>query len=615
MKKYFIYFSFFLTIFFFFLLLPIFFELNLLLVDKLHGNIQPSNDIVIVNIDDKSLNQIGPWPWNRTVFANFLKTISYQQPQIVAFDIFFADPRQGDQQLENLIKQSRFPIILANKIENDRLINNIFYQISKNGFANLQLDFDGKVRQFQLSDTNNNLSFVGAIYSQLQNYSQKSKYFNYTKYKFNQISFSEILDDPTKINLNNKIVLVGVSVTDIKNGITDNLTNIFGQEIPGIEVHANILNSIIQNRLQRFIPFKIFYPPLIIVTFGFFYLFVSLKDNWKNLGLFIFIFIIFNLVGITLFDKGINWYFVQTNLFLFFTYISSIFLKFIFERKENRFIKQAFSQYLNPKLLNQLLKHPDTLKLGGDKKDMTVMFSDIRSFTTISEKLSPQKLISVINDYLNQMSEIVLKNNGTIDKYIGDAIMAFWNAPITDQDHRQNAIITAIEINEELIKFRQNFPDYPPFNIGIGINSGNMVVGNIGGRSRFDYTVLGDNVNLASRLEGLTKKYLVTILASQSTVENLKLKNIIFRQIDEVVVKGRTAPIKIYQPLIKSKINVKLKNSYETAFKEYQKGNFSKAKKIFKSLQSDPPSQVFVDRINSLTKSPNWQGIWHWEEK
>jgi adenylate cyclase len=188
------------------------------------------------------------------------------------------------------------------------------------------------------------------------------------------------------------------------------------------------------------------------------------------------------------------------------------------------------------------------LKLGGQKKEMTVLFSDIRGFTTLSEKLEPEKLVAILNEYFTAMTEVILQSGGVLDKFIGDAIMAFWGAPQEAPDHAQRACRTALKMIAKLEELKKEWSkrDLPEINIGVGINSGQMIVGNMGSAKRFDYTVIGDNVNLASRLEGLNKQYGTSIIISQFTYDKVKEK---FEGefLDKVAVKGKEIPVEIFK--------------------------------------------------------------------
>ena len=237
----------------------------------------------------------------------------------------------------------------------------------------------------------------------------------------------------------------------------------------------------------------------------------------------------------------------------------SIFNRFILEFRLKQQIRKQFETYLDPRQVAELQKDPIKLKLGGERREMSFLFMDIVGFTPISEyyknKDDPEGLVEVINDYLNRMTKIVLKNGGTVDKYMGDCIMAFWNAPLDCEDHAEMAVKTAIECAEETERLKQNFKErgLPDINIGSGVNTGTCIVGNMGSDTRFDYSVIGDAVNLAARLEAATRNYkdenggIVSTLYSSYTMQ--KLNNIKSMKVDEIKVKGKEELITIYRPL------------------------------------------------------------------
>ncbi len=220
------------------------------------------------------------------------------------------------------------------------------------------------------------------------------------------------------------------------------------------------------------------------------------------------------------------------------------------EQKEKKYIRQTFSKFVSRTVVDELLTHPEKLKLGGEKKILTVLFSDIRGFTSISEALTPEALVDHLNVYLQAMTDLVLKYDGTLDKYVGDEIMAFWGAPIPQDDHALRACRCALEMMEVLHQMNQTWKSEgkPPLDIGIGLNTGEMVVGNMGSSSRMDYTLMGDNVNLGARLEGTNKQYKTHIIISEFTYEHVK-DRVITRELDLVRVKGKELPVKIYELL------------------------------------------------------------------
>jgi len=237
----------------------------------------------------------------------------------------------------------------------------------------------------------------------------------------------------------------------------------------------------------------------------------------------------------------------------------SIFNRFILEFKLKQQIRKQFEKYLDPRQVAILVKNPDKLKLGGDRKEMSFLFMDIVGFTPISEYYKnnddPEGLVNVINDYLNRMSKIVLKNGGTIDKYMGDCIMAFWNAPLDCPNHAEMAVKTAIECAKETENIKKEFKEkgLPDINIGSGVNTGTCIVGNMGSENRLDYSVIGDSVNLAARLEAATRNYkdengkVPALIYSSYTQEQLKdIKSV---EIDKIKVKGKEELITIYKPI------------------------------------------------------------------
>lgn len=230
--------------------------------------------------------------------------------------------------------------------------------------------------------------------------------------------------------------------------------------------------------------------------------------------------------------------------------IAVIGYKVLTEEENVKYIRSTFSKFVAKDIVNELLENPESLKLGGEKKELTVFFSDIRGFTTMSESLSPENLVHLLNEYLSTMTDLVIAYRGTIDKYMGDAIMAFWGAPVKNEDHAYFACITALVQLEELKKLQDRWAEqgYPIIDIGIGLNSGDAVVGNMGSSHRMDYTVMGDTINLGSRLEGTNKQYGTRIIISEFTYAKVK-DRIYARELDDIRVKGKNEPVKIFELL------------------------------------------------------------------
>lgn len=343
-----------------------------------------------------------------------------------------------------------------------------------------------------------------------------------------------------------KICFIGATAT----GTVDFNPIPFEPRYPMVGVHANVIDTILNQRFLKDVDWKI--NLLLMIAFG---LIIGIVVPQIK-PVFAWILTIL-LLGVQLggayllFARYGSWIsVVDHSLVIVFSSLSIFTYNYILEEREKRKTRGAFQYYLNPSVIEKILEDPESLKLGGEERVMTVFFSDIRSFSTISEKMTPPQLVEYINNYLTPMTDIVFEFQGTVDKYIGDAIMAFWGAPIYTPDHALLACKSALkqlgrlkELNEKYIA-----TGFPPLKIGIGINTGKMNVGNMGSQQRFNYTLMGDEVNLGSRLEGITKYYGVAFIVSEATYLEIKDKaKITARELDVVRVKGKTQPVGIYE--------------------------------------------------------------------
>jgi len=299
-------------------------------------------------------------------------------------------------------------------------------------------------------------------------------------------------------------------------------------------------------------------------------------------------------------------------------------------KKEKSKAVKAFSKYVSKEVVKEIMESSKEIKLGGDKKEITILFADIRNFTSISESLEPQKVVKLLNIYLSRMSKVILDNQGLIDKYIGDAIMAFWGAPMENKDSAYLACKSALEMKKqlEIVMEELKANNIPSFKIGIGINTGFATVGNIGSEHRLDYTAIGDTVNLASRIESLTKYYGVTIIISENTYNEIKNK-FTCRRIDLVKVKGKDKEVYLYELISEKETEANTDNrqfleQFNKAFDLYISGEFKKAIAGFEKAQktrkkSDSVSTLLIERNNQLIKekqkSKDWKGIYLMDHK
>ena len=368
------------------------------------------------------------------------------------------------------------------------------------------------------------------------------------------VSAADVLDGNVPLDkIDHKLVLIGTSAV----GLNDIKTTPVSSAMPGVEIHAQVLEAALTKALLSRPPYGI------VLEFG-----AALV-----LGLLVIAFapllgpVTLVIVG-ALFASlliGTSWYFyAQQRLLIDFTYpllsttaiyLTLIFSSFVREQAQRRQIRSAFGQYLSPALVEQLAHSPEKLVLGGEEREMTIMFSDVRGFTTISEsyKHDPQGLTALMNRFLTPLTNAILARKGTIDKYMGDAIMAFWNAPLDDTEHQLNACEAAVDMLERIdglnkareLEAQEGGHAYIPLNVGVGLNTGTCVVGNMGSDLRFDYSVLGDSVNLASRLEGQSKEYGFPIIVGSKTALAVKDKFAIL-ELDFIMVKGKKEPEVIY---------------------------------------------------------------------
>ncbi len=293
--------------------------------------------------------------------------------------------------------------------------------------------------------------------------------------------------------------------------------------------------------------------------------------------------------------------------------------------KEKRFIKNAFQHYLSPTVIKQLTENPNLLKLGGEKKVLTAFFSDVASFSTISEKLTPEELVNLLNEYLTDMTDIVLEFEGTVDKFEGDAIIAFFGAPVSFEDHARRACLVSIDMQKRLAELRKKWSHekHWPKNVHnmrmrIGLNTGPMVVGNMGSKTRMDYTMMGDSVNLASRLEGANKQYGTYNMISEFTYEAAK-DYIEARELDLIRVVGKSEPVKVYQLLCRKgelpEDSNKLYKIFSKGIELYREQRWDDAILKFEDalkLNDDEPSKRYIERCNQFKINPpqkDWDGV------
>lgn len=671
----------------------------------------PTNDVVIVDIDEASLGKLGQWPWPRSVMADLTTRLKALGARAIAYDMVFAEPDRTSpafvaarlpdtpemqpvkqamaalpdnddifakaiqdagnvvmgfvaadgaafQRAPVLSRETRFlppakaaemrEIFLRQTGARDNVATDLpvlSQAATGNGHFIAEPDLDGIIRKVALfmryprtatqTQTAQLYPTLGVeavrvannprIENQILLKKTDEQHALDTLYKLRighkydvplepdsrfWVYYRDIRDDEYvpayKIldvekqaemlpKIDGKIVFVGTSAIGLKD-IRSTPLDLF---IPGVEVHVNLVEQILQGKfLQR--PHLIAgAESLTILVSGLVIIILAPFVNALLLGL-------FSLV-MTAGGFALSWYaYVNAGLLLDPVYpgfaigmifLVSTLLTYIRTESDRRRVKNAFGHYISPDFMEELTKNPDKLALGGETRDLTVMFTDIRNFTGISERMSPADLTQLMNDFLTPMSDLVMNNRGTIDKFMGDAMMAFWNAPLDDPDHARHACLTALRMNEALRPLNEKLKkdaweqgqETITLQAGIGLNTGPASVGNMGSRQRFAYSALGDNVNLASRLEGQTKSYGVEILISAATQAHVQ--DFAVLELDLLRVKGKNEPVRIFT-LIGDE-----KTACDIAFREW--------KETHNRLLSTYRAQAFGEARQALTACRN----------
>ncbi|MDD3849732.1 MAG: adenylate/guanylate cyclase domain-containing protein [Smithellaceae bacterium] len=698
------------------------------------GDLKPGGETVIAVIDEKSLSELGRWPWPRTTIAQLVRKLKSEGAKAVGFDIVFSEPdinsnlktidalsaemkkrgvsqsgvtdllrrkraaadtdailasamretgnvtlgyffhfaRKGsDKELAHVtaqriaqnarrIENSRYPMVnstsgkpsdvfLPHAFAPEANIPALSVAGRNSGYFNALPDSDGSNRWSPLV-----IAFQNNYYSSLA-VSLVQSYLDFPNLSLNLEPFgakSVVIDDivvPTdesgqllinymgppqtfphysisdilagrlpKDTFRGKIVLVGATAV----GIYDLRVTPFSATFPGVEIHANVIDNILHRNFLIHSSVTRFIDVCSIVLFGLILglLIPRLRPITGMIAAFLMI-AAFALINFFIFFSFNTWLNLVYPLITMATiYLGITIYHYFKEEREKKKIRGAFQYYLTSSVINEMLKDPDKLKLGGDKKDLTVLFSDIRGFTTISEKMTPEELVALLNEYLTTMTNQVFHYDGLLDKYMGDAIMAVFGAPLDQPDHALRACRTSLAMMKELHKLQEKWKaeGRPAFDIGVGLNSGDMVVGNMGSEMRFDYTVMGDMVNLGSRLEGINKEYGTNIIISEFTYDKVK-DAMCCRELDGVRVKGKLKPVNIYELLGEKKDEAAFKDLLEgfaRGLALYREAKWDEAIAAFEgvlaSRPSDYPSKMYIERCKNLKENPPaepWDGV------
>ena len=500
------------------------------------GNNYLSKSLVLVDISDESLGTYGQWPWKRDQLGRAIIKAYQNGAALVFLNVTFAhkDRLGGDEVFLKMI--SKYPVILT-ETKDLKNLPSIKRKVLGVGDVLIPVDVDGTIRKLPLEN-----SVPETILKIIK--------FPIPKQDDIWIDFRHQIPRINHVDLDwssvkGKIVFIGATVQGSTFVLTPN-----GLKNPPDIMAMSTATLLSGKYIKR--PDWMSIAEWIVtiwVCVGFL-LILPRVGLLLSAGCLVIFYIKMAAISAYLWHYHLiisDWSLVTIIGTIVWSHL--IYNNFARENRLKLQIKKQFEHYLEPKMVKKLQKNPNLLKLGGETKELTFLFSDIRGFTPISEKYktNPQGLTKVINKFLTPMTDIIMKNGGTIDKYMGDCIMAFWNAPIDTKNHKELAIKSALEMIDKLKELNENngFGDNNKLNIGIGINSGKAVVGNMGSEQRFDYSVLGDAVNLASRLEGVSKNYDATLVVGEDTYKDVATQ-FNFKKLDDVQVKGKTEKVSIY---------------------------------------------------------------------
>jgi adenylate cyclase len=673
--------------------------------------------LVILDIDEKSLGEIGRWPWNRRLMAELVdKLFDRYGIAVLGFDIVWAerDPSSGMETLDTLARgelkgnaefqraygmarpqldfDRRFaasmkdrPVVLgyyfnldegavkANTLPRPVLPKGTFEGrrvfFPKNhgytgnlpifvdsaagaGHINPRVDFDGVLRRVPLlneyqgeyyealslamarallarlsggapppvepgfppDDPNLEWLRVGAL--QIPVDAEAAALVPYRpRGDFRYVSLADVLKDRVAPELlKNKIAIVGTTAPTLQDMRSTPVADVY----PGVEIHANMLAGILDEAVKQR-PLYVVGAEVALLLIGgvmFAFLIPRLSALWATLATALGIALIagFNFV---VWQGGLVLPLAASVLIAAAIYVLNMAYGYFIESRSKRQIEDRFGEYAPPEIVREMARNPGRYSMKPKTAELTILFSDIRGFTGISESLAPEALREYINEYLTEMSMIIRsRHRGTLDKYIGDAIMAFWGAPLDDPQHARNAVLAALDMQKRVQPINETFAarGWPPLAIGVGVNSGTVRVGDMGSRIRRAYTAMGDAVNVASRLEGRTKAYGVGILVGEAT--RSRVQDVVFREIDRIKVKGKDEAITIYEPLAEGKNGELL--AWEEALRAYRAREWDAAEAVLARLPQRGLYDVYLKKIQEKRRQPppaDWNGITVFEEK
>lgn len=593
---------------------------NLKLTDTLYGGKKPLENIVILKIDDKSIQQLGRWPWNREVWVNVFNKL--RDAEVVGVDVAFFEPykKDVDEQLGEAIgkiKKIVIPIeflkysVKDGRLEGVELLEPIpeLQGKASAAFINVFTDPDSLTRRVSLK-IGNYSGFAYQVYKLYMNRELEIPEdrilvnFVGSPFSFKSYSISDFLQNNTALDLKNKIILIGATAADLHDDYFVPTSE--GRAMPGVEVHANTVQTLITKDFLKTESYTAVVLTLLALALIVALCMYKLK-LWLASIISALLFIAYLVASVLAFDKGIIMNFVYPFLSIVLTYVPSVGYYYLIEERQRKKVTNLFGKYVSKEVVTEIMKSKEGIDLKGIEREISILFADIRGFTSMSEKMKPHEVVAMLNKYLTEMTNAIFESHGTLDKYIGDCVMAVFNAPIEHKEHALNAVNAAVEMVKRVEALGGGI------HVGVGVNTGPAVIGNIGSKDRLDYTSIGDSVNLASRIEGLNKPYGTYVIISEATFRQLGSHNFTIRELDKVAVKGKKEAITVYEVVVFP--NAKLIDEYNKGLELYKQRKFKEAMKYFEAcvrIKADKPSEIYIERCEEFIANPppkDWSGV------
>src|SRR5688572_13874025 len=628
--------------------IPFWRHVELKVFDFLVVNTTPAQfnlPITIVGIDEETFSALKTtWPLPRRYHASVLDNLKAAGVAAVGFDIVFSDPSdpKDDQLFAEAIERFGNVVLASDLAFREDSTVRQWFRVDPHpaflkagatpGYASLEVDGDAVLRRVptvgdafaramlrEFARTHPGISANVEVSEDMRiRYVGGPHTVTYVPYHY-LLDPQQYLPHPWKVFFNDNIVLVGRKsnvIHDVGASQAEMYQTPFFYKtrefMPRVEVHANLVANMVTGEVLREAPRLWAMWAWFAAALGG----VVLMRRWDPVRsgavLLMLVGTVLAVQYITFVREGLWFPAVGAIATVALVYLAQGALAFVLEQRQRRELRGAFSMYVSPALVDELIAHPERLKLGGDRRPMTILFSDLAGFTSISEHNDPEVVSRFVNRHLSGMTETILGHKGTVQKFLGDGVMAFWGAPLADPLQSEHAVRAAVEMQQKV----ETLADYVAGDLGvrvsmrIGINCGECIVGNMGGDNRFDYTAVGDAVNLAARLEGVNKVYGTRIIVSEAIVAAVGSR-IKFREIDTVMVMGKTVGISIFTPCEDEAL---IELSAE-ALAAYRAGEFEEAEALWHNLLAryadDPVATVFLERIANFPAGPpaGWDGV------